>query len=147
MQLTPNFSLDEFTRSDKARELGIENELSLKTLGNIQATALCLEQARALLFDYPITIHSGYRSPALNAAVGGVKNSDHVAGWAADITAEGYDPWEVATRLNNSPLVFDQLILETGRGIVHLSFNPRLRRQVFTQKGGPGSPFDEGVVV
>ena len=55
-----------------------------------------LEALRTALGDKPITIVSGYRSPAHNKAVGGAKNSQHVKGRAADIKVEGAHPSVVA---------------------------------------------------
>lgn len=108
-------------------------------------TALGLEQVRKLLGGFPVTITSGYRSPSLNEAVGGVSNSDHALGYAADIYVDQTDILDVATMLASSDIAFDQLIFEPSRGIVHISFNPKLRNQVLTQLGGPGSPFVEGI--
>mgnify|MGYP001180922480 CR=1 FL=1 len=48
-----------------------------------------LEQLRKKLGDRPITIHSAYRPPAYNRSVGGVSNSAHIDGLAADISAAG----------------------------------------------------------
>jgi hypothetical protein len=47
--------------------------------------------------------------------------------------------------LSASKLVFDQLILESSRGICHLSFAPSLRREVLTQAGGPGTGVTAGL--
>lgn len=144
MQLTPNFALEEFTNSETAQLYGIENELSDKTLHNLIALSVGLEQVRSLLGNYPITIHSGYRHPRINQLVGGVRDSDHTLGWAADITVETYTPREVAIDVVKSPLVFDQLIWYTAKNMVHLSFNPRLRREVFT--ASPSKHFVKGVL-
>lgn len=38
-----------------------------------------------VLFDHPITVTSGYRTEEHNAAVGGVRNSRHLTGQAADL--------------------------------------------------------------
>lgn len=144
MRLTPNFSLEEFTRSETAERHGIENELSSAALSNLHALAVGLEQVRSMLFNYPITIHSGYRHPHINKLVGGVPDSDHVLGYAADITVEEYTPLEACNAIANSPLVFDQLIHYPASGMLHISFNPRLRRQVLTKT--PDGRFVEGIV-
>lgn len=54
-----------------------------------------LEQLRKLVGNRPIKIVSGYRCPEHNKAVGGVKNSQHLSGNAADIKIEGMTPREV----------------------------------------------------
>jgi hypothetical protein len=145
--MTPNFKLEEFLQSQTAKNLGIDNTPRPEHLKNLVLLSVGMEQIRSYLEHRPILIRSGYRSPALNAAVKGVKNSDHALGYAADFTVNGLSAPEVAKRIDKSPLVYDQLILETSRGIVHVSFNPRLRRQTLTQKGGPGTPVENGIKV
>ncbi|MDP1873804.1 D-Ala-D-Ala carboxypeptidase family metallohydrolase, partial [Phenylobacterium sp.] len=104
-----------------------------------------LEKVRSLLGDRPITVTSAYRNPAVNAAVGGVKTSDHAQGHAADIVVGTLSPYETAKRIRDSGIKFDQLILETSRGVVHISFAPRMRRQVLTQAGKAGSEIQQGL--
>ena len=85
MQLSPHFTLQELTRSATAERLGIPNAFTADVVDNLQR--LCsevLEPLRAHL-GHPITINSGYRCSALNKAVGGVQNSFHMKGRAADI--------------------------------------------------------------
>lgn len=143
-QLTPHFSLAELTRSDTAARLKIGNAPAGDHLQNLRTLALGLEWARAIL-GVPLRISSGYRNPELNAAVKGVDNSDHALGFAADVEPIGLPALTAARMLAASEMVFDQLIHETSRGVIHLSFAPRMRRQVLTQKGGPGSPVTQGL--
>lgn len=143
-QLTPHFRLEELTRSDAAKKLGDKNAPTPAHLQNLRTLALGLEWARAVL-GAPLKITSGYRNPAVNAAVGGVPNSDHALGLAADFVPGAIPVLEAAHKLAASDLVFDQLIHETGRGIIHLSFAPRMRRQVLTQAGDPGTPVTAGL--
>ncbi|MCJ8335353.1 MAG: D-Ala-D-Ala carboxypeptidase family metallohydrolase [Epibacterium sp.] len=145
MKLTKHFALDELTRSDTADTLGISNKPTKAHLSNLRMTALGLEQVRKLMGSYPVTVTSAYRSAAVNEAVGGVPNSDHTLGYAADIFIGGQPIVDVARMIAFSDIAFDQLIYEPNRGIVHISFNPKLRNEVLTQMGGPGSPFKEGV--
>lgn len=144
-ELTPNFTLAEFTASDTAKRMGDPNKPTAAHLANIKATALGLEQVRRMLGNAPVRITSGYRNKAVNEKVGGVPTSAHALGYAADITVDGIGHREVAERIRDSVLVFDQVIWEPSRGIVHISFDPRLRREVKTQRGGPGSPVTWGV--
>ena len=147
MRLTRHFMLSEFTRSSTADARGLDNSPGTEHLANLRLTALGLEQVRALLDDRMIRITSGYRSPAVNRAVGGVANSAHALGFAADFTVDGMTTLQVCQRIRDSRIAFDQLIYEKSRGIAHLSFDPtRLRRQVLTQAGGPGTPVVPGVV-
>lgn len=60
-----------------------------------------LDEVRGFLGDRAITITSGYRPPAVNRAVGGVSNSQHVYGAAADIVVGGIPPHEVFRRLDS----------------------------------------------
>ncbi len=138
MKLSRNFWLAEMTASDAARELGFDNKPSAEHLANLRTLALGMEQVRSILAQ-PIRIESAYRNARVNAAVGGVPASAHALGLAADFTAGALTPLATARKLQASTLAFDQLILESGRGICHISFAPLLRREVLTQAGGPGT--------
>ena len=86
MKLSENFTLEELIRSNTAERMGIDNvPKDEKVVENLRS--LCLEVLQPLR-DYvgaPVHINSGYRCPELNMAVGGVKNSQHCRGEAADI--------------------------------------------------------------
>ncbi len=85
MKLTEHFTLEEFRRSAKAAELGIENEVPEGLVANLRH--LCAEVLEPLRehFQEAVYVTSGYRCPQLNSAVGGVANSQHMRGEAADI--------------------------------------------------------------
>ncbi len=118
--LSPNFTLDEFTFSRTAARLGLDNTPDARTLKNLRQLAALLEQVRSALGDNPINISSGYRSPALNRAVGGSAHSAHMAGLAVDFTCPRYGSVLATARaVAKSGLPFDQVILEYGRW-VHL---------------------------
>jgi hypothetical protein len=70
--------------------------------GNVVKIARELDKIRARFSDRPITVTSWLRPPATNRAVGGVRNSQHLLGWAVDITIDGLDPHDVATRLTDT---------------------------------------------
>lgn len=85
VQLTEHFWLREFIRSGTAERLGLENKPTEEVVRNLKH--LCekvLEPLRKEMGE-AIVINSGYRSPPLNKAVGGVKESQHIKGEAADI--------------------------------------------------------------
>ena len=108
------FNLTEFTTSLVAVTRRIDNTPPLSAVSNLQQLCLhVLEPLRAHL-GHAVRINSGYRSPRLNAAVGGVKTSDHTRGCAADIfipDAKTGREW-FAWMMDN--LEFDQLIWETA---------------------------------
>ena len=114
--LSEHFCLTEFTTSLVAATRRIDNTPPLSAVSNLQQLCLhVLEPLRAHL-GHAVRINSGYRSPRLNAAVGGVKTSDHTRGCAADIfvpdvkTGREWFAW----MMDN--LEFDQLIWETASG-------------------------------
>jgi len=137
MLLTAHFSLEEFTLSSTALALGIENKPTPEHLQNLRNLAEQMEKVRAL-FDVVIEITSGYRNPEVNRAVGGVPNSAHALGHAADFHVLNLDDLAAAKVIRDSGLTFDQLIYEKNR-CVHLSVAPMMRRQVLRQPGGPGT--------
>jgi len=143
MQLTEHFLLAEFTRSSAALAHGIENKPTTAHMANIKHLAERMEAVRAL-FDAVIEITSGYRNPQVNALVGGVANSAHALGHAADFHVHGLHDLEAAKKIRDSGLKFDQLIYEKNR-CVHISFDARMRQQVLRQPGGPGSPVHKGL--
>lgn len=124
-KLTTHFTLEELTRSATAQRLNMPNWPEADDLRRLQATADMLQRIRDTL-GCAVIVTSGYRSPAVNKAVGGVTSSDHARGQAADILAPGYGtPYQVAKAL--APLVsvlgIGQLILEgiKGKQWVHVS--------------------------
>ena len=135
VKLTAHFNLDEFVRSNTATKHGIDNTPPPDVVRRLWSTAGHMEMIRALL-GKPITISSGYRCAALNKAVGGVANSAHQTGYAVDFTCPDYgSPYKVAMELANSPSIsFDQLIQEGTW--VHISFDPRMRRELLTLANG-----------
>lgn len=75
-----------------------QNETVINQIARI---AYYLEDVRSLFGNPTIIINSGYRPPAINSAVGGASNSQHLYGSAADIVVSGIRPHEVYTRLNS----------------------------------------------
>ena len=139
MQLSEHFSLAEFTRSDAAERIGSDNQPTAKHLANLKRTAAGFEKVRALLGDTPLRITSGYRNPEVNEAVGGTATSAHPQGFAGDFRHGALTPLECARKIRDSDIKFDQLILETSRGVVHIGFGPGSRRMVGEQKGAAGT--------
>ncbi len=141
MNLSEHFTLDEFTASSTAKSLGISNEPESYLYPNLMKTAYGMEEVRTLLGDKPIHINSGYRSPALNRAVGSKPTSQHISGCAVDFICPLFGtPSQIMERIVASDIGYDQCILETGSGgakWVHISFSDRNRKQalVITTEG------------
>lgn len=132
MKLSPHFSLEEFLVSETAERLGIDNEPTEDHLDNLRALASTMEDVRELLGGRPITITSGYRSANLNRMVNGSTGSAHLDGLAADFICPAFGtPLQICRTVARSGLPYDQIIHEFGRW-VHLSIDPRMRRQVLT---------------
>lgn len=123
MNLSEHFTLEEATISQTASRLGIDNTPPPAALRIMQIMAVKMELLRELLGNPPIQISSWYRSPELNAAVGGVKNSQHILGEAVDFICPAIGtPADVCKAILEQPyrVSFDQLILE--HTWVHISF-------------------------
>lgn len=128
MKLSPNFHLAEFTTSQTATRLGINNTPSPTIQQNLIVLANGLELVRSLLKN-PIFISSGYRCLELNRKIGGSPTSDHVFGYAADFTCNKFGtPSEIVRAIMNSPIKYDQIICENNQWC-HISFSPKMRRQ------------------
>lgn len=134
MNLSAHFTIEELTHSQTADRLGLDNTPPDELMANLRRLATGLELVRQLV-GVPVVISSGYRSPLVNKAVGGVSNSQHTTGQAADITAPGFGSVDKLVRaIINSPIPFDQCIKEFVRpdgtgGWCHISFSDLNRRQ------------------
>lgn len=129
------FTMKELTRSATADRLGIANTPTVPQAFNLrQLVEKVLDPLREA-YGKPIRVNSGFRSKALNAAVGGAKNSEHLCSRmsaAADITggsaAENRRLFLLAQELR---LPFRQLIDEKNYSWIHISYNPYdVKRQV-----------------
>jgi hypothetical protein len=130
-RLSRYYTLARLTHSDTARERGIDNTPPASLLPNLRRLARGLDRIR-LLLGHPLDISSGYRSPALNAAVGGARNSQHSQGLAADFGCPGFGPpLAVARALRDSGIAFDTVIYEFEEWI-HVSFTAAPRRRMLT---------------
>ena len=120
--ITKNFRWEEFERSSKAAELGIDNTIPDNTVAeNIRALAFSILQPLRDACGHPLRVNSGYRSKALNKAVKGAANSQHTKGEAADIHED--NPFTLAWLVLHIGLPFDQLILYDT--FIHLSYKRR----------------------
>lgn len=124
--VTMHFTMEELYASATATAKGINNKPSVQQMINlVYLTAYVLEPLRVAMGE-PIKIGSGFRCQALNKAVGGVYNSQHLKGQAADLCIDG-DIQKGRKWFNyiKNHLPFDQLIWEhnsKGTYWVHVSF-------------------------
>ena len=133
-RLTAHFALEELACTHH-REF--DNTPPPDVVGTLRNTAAQMEAVRHLLGDRVISISSGYRCRALNRAVSGSRTSAHLSGHAVDFNCYGFgDSRAVCRAIASSDLAFDQLIEEGSW--VHISFDPRMRRQVLTRRADGG---------
>lgn len=132
------FTIRELTRSATAQSLGIDNTPPPEIRAKLETLITgCLDPIRRI-YGRPIIVSSGYRCPALNAAVGGVANSQHTTGEAADLVpASGGSLagiFRAAVQFGN----YDQLIIERSGNSkwVHVSYGPRNRRKILAYNNG-----------
>jgi hypothetical protein len=127
MRISKNFSLSEMVKSATAVRLNVDNSPNSVHLVNLTHLAIHILQPVRDQFGV-ITINSGYRSPTLNAKVGGSKTSQHCNGPAADFESFSTPNPDLAKWISKN-LEFDQLILEFYDGVdpnsgwVHCSYN------------------------
>lgn len=147
-----NFTIGELCTSKVAQEKGIDNTPPAVVRVHLTETITLLEAIRAEWAKYceqynlgtpSLIISSGYRSPALNKAVGGVKNSSHIMGYAADIVpANGkQDDFEyfMSEVFAKKGYAYDQIIVERSKSSrwVHVGYKKAdgsQRRQCFNLK-------------
>ena len=135
VRLSDHFTLGEMCKTSAKTQNG--NIPSHVHIENLKRLCGWLEQLRRRWNniygegDDPIIINSGYRSPEVNKAVGGVEGSNHLTGCAVDIHVYGIEQLiRYATilldisDLNNED--FDELLLERSpRGTYWLHFAVR----------------------
>ena len=136
IKLSKHFSLEEMCRSNTARVRGLPNVPNAEQVKNLKH--LC-ENVLQPLRDHlgkPVVINSGFRSQAVNMAVGGANNSQHMKGEAADIKCKDFPYAKQIYAWIMDNLKFDQVILERkGNAVwVHVSYraNGKNRQQALT---------------
>lgn len=128
MNLTENFTLEELTRTSQP----FENKPYEYAEDNLKRLCACVLQPLRTMYGAPITVTSGFRSPEVNNAVGGVPLSQHLDGEAADITTFARrGNKQLFALIQSLDLPFDQLIDEQDYAWIHVSHSAvRNRRQV-----------------
>ena len=158
-KLSQNFNLEEFTASSTAKAKGISNTPTAQHKSNLKYLCVSVLEPLRTLLNAKYTVYqgkkvksvsmkitSGYRSPALNKAVGGSSTSSHVQGLAVDFgvvinftdgtkasipyteTYENIKAW-----VKGGKLTLDQLIQERSSNStwVHIGVKPDNNRKQF----------------
>ncbi len=146
IHLSEHFTLGEMTKtSAKTADGNIPSHVHIENLKRLcgwlemlrsewnrrYADVRCLKEDGRCVADEPIIINSGYRSEAVNKAVGGVKGSNHLTGCAVDIHVSGMEQLlRYAVILldiaDESKEAFDELLIEKNtRGSIWIHFAVR----------------------
>jgi hypothetical protein len=112
MQLSPNFSLEELTRSEAAARGGWDNAPNEQEIENLKRLAALLQEVKTAVGGKPVMINSAFRSKQTNDAVGSKDSSQHRLGCAADLRVPGMTPRQVVEACIEAKVPFDQIILE-----------------------------------
>lgn len=131
------FTIDELTRSNVAKANGIDNTPPADIVRKLNYLINHLLDPLRLKWGAPILVTSGYRCEALNEAVKGVTDSQHMKGEAADITLrDKAKNKQLFDFIRQSGLPFDQLIDESGYSWIHVSLREfGSRREILHLKG------------
>ena len=125
------FTISELTKSATASRRKIDNTPSATVIANLTALVDNILDPLREAWGAPIIVTSGYRCVRLNAAVGGVKTSQHTLGQAADIRTVSdsrVDNMRLLRLLLNSGIIVDQVIAENVDAQhrpdwIHVSYN------------------------
>jgi hypothetical protein len=116
---------------------GLANVPTAEAIGNLENLVEKILDPVRELWGAPIFVNSGFRSPAVNKAVGGVATSQHLTGEAADITAGSAEKnAKLFQMIANGNYEFDQLIDEKNYSWIHVSLkrNGNNRKQILHLK-------------
>lgn len=136
-RISKSFKYSEFTKSDTAKRLHLNNAITdWEVRDNIKALVENVLQPLRDAWGGPIFINSGYRSPEVNKAVGGVETSQHTKGMAADCGCT--DPYALAKLAKRMRLDYDQMGVYAS--FVHFSYrrDGKNRGQIFYGKNYKG---------
>ena len=147
MQLSPHFTLAEMTASGTADSLGIDNEPDTKQRCALRVLCVAvLDPLRAVVG--PLQVTSGFRSAAVNEAVGSSSRSQHPKGQAGDViplNTSRDDAFLQAIKLIEAGFPIDQLITYEGKPHMHISCTHERepRGQILVSTGSSYIPWDE----
>lgn len=123
------FSINELTSSATALREGIDNRPNKCACHLLHVLVDQLLDPIREAWGEPIVVSSGYRCKQLNELVGGVKNSHHILGCAADIIAGNRADHRKLFKMiqkmqQEGRIKFTQLILEGDGRWIHISYVP-----------------------
>ena len=132
-QFTKNFSYDELIASATAKRLGLDNTPTSEEKEKLRQLAEDILQPIRDAWRAPIVVTSGFRSEAVNKAVGGVKTSQHRLGEAADIKVGGKERNKklfnfIYKMISKGDIKVGQLIDEYNYQWIHISL-PRKNKE------------------
>ena len=121
--IPPQYTLADLTVSRTGESRGLSNQPATDAhRTNLELLTKFLQE-----LPFPVRINSAYRSPTVNAAVGGAKASQHMEGLALDLTPQGLTNKEMATWLWAHRAAYpelDQVIWYTDTSHVHIGICP-----------------------
>lgn len=116
-----NFTISELCKSDTAEQNGLKNTPDINSLDNLLELIFYVLQPIREVLKKPMIITSGFRSVEVNKLVGGVGNSQHLYGQAADFVVNDMSPAQVVEFIKKSGIEYDQCIDEGFW--THISYN------------------------
>lgn len=125
--LTPHFSMAEMTTTKHVHLQDVPTQIVADRM-----KALCMQLEAWRVVSGPLLVTSGYRSVAVNAAVGGARKSQHLVGEAADvIPVRGrMRAWlELLDLVRGQGLPIDQAIIYEGAPHIHVSHTTRRKNR------------------
>jgi len=136
MKLSENFTLEELLITST----GLPNKPTDAEIANLKALVVNILQPLRTHLGKPIQITSGFRSAAVNKAIGGSATSQHKIGQAADFHVDGMTNQQIIDKIRELKLPYDQIIDEQlkGKKWVHVSFKPNGRKQWLTARDKTG---------
>lgn len=136
MKESKYFKLEELLKSDTALVSQIENLPSWADVKRLQELAAYVLDPIREAWGQPLIVTSGYRSPQLNAAVGGVCTSAHMVGCAVDVALCSWSTRKVSElyeliqeMVKRYDIAIDQVIYYKKKRIIHISNDWPHRRQ------------------
>lgn len=136
MKKSKYFKLEELLKSDKALEAQIENLPSWTDIENLSDLAVLVLDPIREAWGQPLIVSSGFRSPKLNVAVGGVPTSAHMEGCAVDIVLPSWSAKKmvelfslIGSLTDNGIIDIDQVIFYRKKKMIHISNDLPCRKQ------------------